>query len=118
MRETPQAPEPAQRERRGIQEARGEGTLKLCADLLDCDFQLPPAPSPPVPQPRSPRPQAAPRGAWGKDWPGAPLPSRGRPTVPAPILGVGPLVLGLVQAFWPGVGGGEAYLPHPQRFLG
>lgn len=47
-----------------------------------------------------------------KDWPGAPLPSRGRPTVSAPVLGIGTLVLGLVQVSWPWVVG-RGSLPSP-----
>lgn len=48
----------------------------------------------------------------GKDWPAAPLPSRGRPRVPAPVLGTGMLVLGLAHAFWLWVGG-KGSLPSP-----
>lgn len=53
----------------------------------------------------------------GKDWPSATLPSRGRPIVPAPVLGIGTLVLGLVQAFWPWVGEGKPTFPTPRGSL-
>lgn len=87
--------------KQGAPRRPGERIGKLGA-LLGCDFQRPLHQGLPPSTP----------SALGKDWPGAPLPSRGRPTVPAPVLGIEMLVLGLVQAFWPRMGG-EGSLPSP-----
>lgn len=89
----------------------------------DVRLSLDQSPSLPLLQPMNPKPQPAQglrggdRGALGKDWAGAPLPSRGRPPVTAPLLQIGMLLLGLVQAFWPWVREGEPTFPSPRGSL-
>lgn len=45
-------------------------------------------------------------------------PVGGAPAYLPQLWGWGSAPKGLVQAFWPGLGGGDASPPHPQRFFG
>lgn len=59
------------------------------------------------------------RGALGGGLARCPTAQQGAPHSNCPSASMVRMqVLGLVQAFWPWVGGGGAYLPHPHGFLG
>lgn len=120
---------------RDIQEARRQRSLELCV-TGECIFSLAVIVLVPLDQcfpPGHPvsselKAQGQLEGLPGRegslggqvkgDWQGSTPPSRGRPSVSAPVPEEGTLVPGLVQAFWPWGGGGGASPPRPQRFLG